>query len=304
MRSHLPHLSKQQVIQLAKLIEKILLVLQPEQIWCLGTRTTIMQDWSCFWPGEGYRETIFPTTFDLLILTTDTEKRPEYELIQLIEQQAASLPCEITCMVQKYAAFMEGLPAGYRFDTTVYRKAVPVYNNGKPLTADLTIELTKEEMKTRITTQWNRCFTTAQRFFKTATDCQQDNWPEQAVFNLHQAAQHTCMAILRGITGYRSTTHNLSRLLALIDNFSMEPSVIFPRLTREETELFNLLNKAYSDARYKEDYTVSAEKAAILIDRIKELMSVAESLYQAKLQELDREQPIVFPITNTHETTV
>lgn len=228
MRTHLPHLSKQQVIQLAKLIEKILLVLQPELIWCLGTRTTIMQDWSCFWPGEGYRETIFPTTFDLMILTTDTEKRPEYELIQLIEQQAASLPCEITCMVQKYAAFMEGLPAGYRFDTTVYRKAVPVYSSGKLLTAELPGEPTKEEMKTRITTQWNRCFTTAQRFFKTATDCQQDNWPEQAVFNLHQAAQHACMGILRGITGYRSTIHNLSRLLALIDNFSMEPSVIFP----------------------------------------------------------------------------
>jgi len=32
MRTHLPHLSKQQVIQLAKLIKKSLLVLQPELI--------------------------------------------------------------------------------------------------------------------------------------------------------------------------------------------------------------------------------------------------------------------------------
>jgi len=238
-----------------------------------------------------------------MILTTDAEKRPENKLIQLTELQAASLPFEITCLAQKYAPFMDGLSIGYRFDTTIYRIAVPVHSNGRPFTAELPVEPTKEEIKNRIITQWNRCFTIAQRFFKTATDYQQENWPEQVVFNLHQTAQHTCMAILRETTGYRSTTHNLSHLLALIENFDMEPSVIFPKLTREETELFNLLNKAYSEARYKVDYTLPAEKVAILINRIKELMSVAESIYETKLQELDKHQPFVFSITTTHETT-
>lgn len=97
---------------------------------------------------------------------------------------------------------------------------------------------------------------------------------------LHEAVQHTCMALLRAVIGYRSTTHNISRLLALIENLSKVPSLIFPYITKEEKKLFLLLRHAYSDARYKEEYAVPAEKVAILIERVKQLMDVAEQLYQ------------------------
>ncbi|WPV65420.1 HEPN domain-containing protein [Chitinophaga sp. LS1] len=301
MRNNLPHLSKLQITQLAKLIEKILRAMQPELILCLGSRTTTMQDWSCFWEEEGYRQTVFPTTYDLLILTGEDEKRADHELIQLIEQQAGPLACEVTCMIQPSHTFYEGLEKGYRFDTTVYRKAVGVYSNGRQLLPVLPAEPEPQALKGKIEDHWNRCFTIAQRFFKAATDCQQDNWPEQAAFNLHQSTQHACMALLRVFTGYRSTTHNLSRLLALIENFSFELSIIFPCLTKEEKELFNLLNRAYSDARYKEHYTISAEKVTILTERVQELLMVAEMLYKNRQEQLAATQALVFPIKPSHE---
>jgi HEPN domain-containing protein len=156
-------------------------------------------------------------------------------------------------------------------------------------------------IKAKIETNWNQCFTIAQRFFKAATDCLRDGWPEQAVFNLHQSAQHTCMALLRTFTGYRSTTHNLSRLLALIENFTFEPATVFPCITKEETALFNLLNRSYSDARYNEQYAVPAETATILVERVKELLTIAEQLCQRKLQALQNQESISFPLIINHE---
>lgn len=77
----------------------------------------------------------------------------------------------------------------------------------------------------------------------------------------------------------------------------MLPAIIFPVVTDEETELFNLLRNAYSGARYNESYTVSPEKATILTERVKQLIIIAEHLYRKHLQLLTTETVISFPLT-------
>ena len=110
------------------------------------------------------------------------------------------------------------------------------------------------------------------------------------------------MALLRVYTGYRSTTHNLTRLLALIENFSFVPSTIFPCITEEETALFNTLNRAYSDARYKEDYSISTEIANLLKKRVHQLLVVAENLYSKKITNFQNNRPTTFPLTAVDTT--
>ena len=107
------------------------------------------------------------------------------------------------------------------------------------------------------------------------------------------------MALLRVYTGYRSTTHNLFRLLALIENFSFVPSSVFPCITAEEIALLNQLNKAYSDARYKENYTVPTETAILLKKRVQELLLLAKKLYDKKITALQNNRITTFPLTAT-----
>jgi hypothetical protein len=57
-----------------------------------------------------------------------------------------------------------------------------------------------EETKIKLETTWNKCFRTAERFYKTACFCLDNGWNEKAVFDLHQATQHSCMALLRVYT--------------------------------------------------------------------------------------------------------
>jgi HEPN domain-containing protein len=260
-----------------------------------------MQDWNCFLKEDASKAIIHPT-YDFLIITNDDEKRADHETVQIAEQQATPLGCSATVIVQQLGAANKSLENGSRFISTVYRKGVLVYDGGGiPLTIppeepDVTI------VRNRVEANWNRCFGIAQCFFKTAIFCFDNGWYEQSTFDLHQSAQHACMAMLRTFSGYRSNTHSLSRLLALIANFAQVPMTVFPCVTKEETDLFNTLNRAYSEARYNEKYTVSAEKAQILIDRVSNLLTIAQRLYEEKLFSLKASQPISFPLNAANES--
>jgi hypothetical protein len=144
------------------------------------------------------------------------------------------LNCEVTAIVQSLDSVNDLIAKNSRFLITLYHKAVLVYNAGN---SDLVVPPAApsyEETKNRIESDWNNCFQTAERFYKTACFCLDNRWNEKALFDLNQATQHTCMALLRVYTGYRSTTHNLSRLLSLIENFPIIPSSIFPVLQKKK----------------------------------------------------------------------
>jgi uncharacterized protein len=284
------------VTLLAQLIQKIASTIHPDKILCYGYRNSIYQDWSCFAEDSGCQETVKPT-FDLLVITNNDDKLPDHEILQKIDQVVASQNCEVTAIVQSLDSVNELIAKNSRFLTTLYRKAVLVYNDSSNDLITPPEVLPIEETISKLEKTWNKCFHTAEGFYKTACFCLDNELNEKAMFDLHQASQHTCMALLRVFTGYRSTTHNLSRLLALIENFSFVPGNIFPCNTDQETDLFNLLNKAYSDARYKEDYSVPIETAHILKKRVKQLLLVAEKLYDKRITSLQKNQTTTFPLT-------
>ena len=290
------HIQEAQRKQLAQLVANIVKAISPEKIICYGSRINIMQDWGCFMSGDSYQPTT-GTEFDLLIITNNEEKCLDHEIIQVCEQQAEPLGCRITTIVHKLVAVNEAIEQGRRFFTTLYHKGILLYNGNDLSLSQPPGTLNIATIKTRMETCWNKEFVMAQRFYDTARHCLMKGWNELCVFNLHQSVQHGCMALLRSITGYRSQTHNLSRLLALTENFSLLPAIIFPVVSDEETELFSLLRNAYSGARYKEDYTVSPEKATILTERVKQFLVIAEHLYHKHLQSLTTETVISFPLT-------
>lgn len=294
-------LSQNLLNQLAQLVQKIATTIYPEKILCYGYRTSIYQDWSCFKENTGNQETI-KATFDLLVITNSDNKLADHEILQKIDQIVATLDCEVTTVVQPLEAANELIAKNSRFLTTIYHKAVLVYNAGNSALIAPPAAPSFDETIRKLETTWNKCFSVAERFYKTACFCLDNGWNEKAMFDLHQATQHTCMALLRVYTGYRSTTHNLSRLLALIENFSFIPSSIFPCITEEETALFNILNRAYSDARYKEDYIIPIDVANVLKKRVHQLLLVAEKLYNKKMIEFQNNRNTTFPLTSTDTT--
>jgi len=301
MLASFQHLREDQRKQLAGLVTVIVKTISPDKIICYGSRIICTKNWSCFLDGDCYQENT-STAYDFLIVTNDDEKRADDEIIQMIERLAEPLGLCINTVVHKLLSVNDALQKSSLFFAILYLKGALLYNGDGLSFTNPMEELSLDTLKSRIEKNWNKGFVIAQRFYQTATHCLSNGWYELCLFMLHQAAQHCCMALLRAFMGYRSKTHNLGRLLTMIENFSLAPAAIFPRVTKEENELFDLLRKAYSDARYNEDYTVTAEKAIILIDRIKELLVLAEQLYNQKLDTLDKESIISFPLTIKNET--
>jgi HEPN domain-containing protein len=102
---------------------------------------------------------------------------------------------------------------------------------------------------------------------------------------LHQAVEHTCGALIRIFTGYRPNTHNLTRLLMMVESFTRHLHAVFPCMTREEKEIYAILQRGYLDARYKEDYTVPPAILQLLIERVGQLQTIAAGLYNEKLSQ-------------------
>jgi HEPN domain-containing protein len=302
MQTTFDNLSPSLATLLAELTQKIAGAIQPEKILCYGYRASPYNDWSCFTEGSDNQETI-KATFDLLVITNNSKNDlPDHEILQKINHLAEPLDCETIAIVQSLDAVNDLIAKNSRFLTTLYHKAVLVYNAGNNDIITPPAAPSHEETKSRIETVWNNCYQTAERFYKTACFCLDNDWNEKALFDLHQATQHTCMALLRVYTGYRSTTHNLFRLLSLIENFSFVPSSIFPCITAEEIALLNLLNKAYSDARYKENYSVPTETAILLKKRVQQLLLLAQELYDKKITALQSNRTTTFPLTATDAT--
>jgi HEPN domain-containing protein len=242
------------------------------------------------------------STYDLLIVTSDKEKKFDHEIIQTAEQQAISLGCQVTTVVQQLNNVNKGLENGNRFISTVYRKGVLVYDDGKQPLAVPPLEPSLDSMISVIEVDWKKCFGVAQCFLNKAIYCNEKEWYEQTVFDLHQATQHACTAILRVYSGYRSSAGNLSRLLSFVKMFSHVPGDIFPCTTKEESALFNILNKSHTDLRYNENYAVTKEAARLLIARVSKLVSTMELLYQEKLLGLKSEQSLILPINDVKES--
>ena len=280
---------------LAQLVQNIVNAISPAKIICYGYRINTINHWSCFAEPNMFGDKPIPT-FYLLILTNNNDKRSNHEISDLTEQYATSLGANVAIISQHVDTANKAFENNSRFISAVYSQGTILFNLDGSIMPAAGSERDVSDLKDSINDTWNRYFGMSQRFLTTANFCIANEWYEQAVFDLHQSLEHACAAILRVIMGFRPTSHNISRLLGLIGNFSQDLIMVFPRQTKEEMDLFNILNRAYSESRYNDKYIVSVEVANILRVRVTDFLSIAEKIYENKRLSLESNQPICFPL--------
>jgi HEPN domain-containing protein len=294
MLTTIEYLSKPQQERLTALIQQIVRAVQPEKVICFGIRVSQYQEWGCFLDNGGYKDNVYPS-FDLLLISPTEEKRAEHEISQIAEQKCQS-PLAISCITHKIHAVNDALTFGNPFFCSLYHKGILLYDAGSVPLSDPGNPEEAALKKYIAEAYWSRWYGLAQQFLKGAADSLPYGRPALTVFMLHQAVEHTCIALIRVFTGYRPNTHNLFRLLTIIENFSAMLMCVFPCITKEEKELFKILQKAYSDSRYKDVYDISADKVAVLTERVKELQAIAESLYMERIASYSESQQPHLPL--------
>ena len=106
-------------------------------------------------------------------------------------------------------------------------------------------------------------------------------------FLLHQACERFYNAISLVFTNYRSKSHKLNELSSFTKEYSRELAVVFPLNTDFEKRCFDLLCRAYIEARYNKDFVVNKEEYAYMLERIEILKEISFRIFTEKIASYD-----------------
>ena len=108
----------------------------------------------------------------------------------------------------------------------------------------------------------------------------------EAAFLLHQAAERAYHCILLVLTNYTPATHNLKHLRSLTESRDERLRPIWPQDTKEHRRRYELLKRAYIDARYSVHYKITEEELDYLSERVQLLHTTARQICEERLAEL------------------
>jgi HEPN domain-containing protein len=135
-------------------------------------------------------------------------------------------------------------------------------------------------MAERNFTNW---FDSASEFWRGSRYYASRSLLKHAAFLLHQATERYYHAALLVFTGYKQRTHDIEVLGRLSGEQHAGLSGALPKAEPEDRRLFDLLKKAYVDARYSMSYRITMEELRVLQERV---LSLAGRVRAACLEKM------------------
>ncbi|WP_170163702.1 nucleotidyltransferase and HEPN domain-containing protein [Eilatimonas milleporae] len=146
--------------------------------------------------------------------------------------------------------------------------------------------------------QYHReCRDAAERFLKLAHTALESGWHQESAFLLHQATESAYAKILLVFALYRPKQHNIKKLRDYAEEHDSRLRDAWPRGRKPFDRYFDLLRRAYIEARYSPHYETTmeilhwqAEHVEVLIDLVNQ--SCREHLTHLETEALDASKQI------------
>lgn len=145
-------------------------------------------------------------------------------------------------------------------------------------------DMSPKEIQVKAQKDFNQWFESANGFFRFYEFGITEGNLKGAAFQLHQAAERYYGAIQLVFTGYKPKTHNIEDLGNLAKACDMEFSKVFPMATDQERQRFDLLKRAYVDARYSDNYAITKADLDYLGERVQFLRDLTERICREKIE--------------------
>lgn len=259
--------------QQEKLVSLILEMIKPDMIYLLGASLCRRRSESIFCPEAPSSQ--YYSDYFFLILINNGNGKALYEWQDKIEQHCSSfLP--VTIIVLETETFNDWLQYGHLFARTVYNSSICLYNPDDILLSapgDYDACAEQKTMQKNFTEGLNR----SHEFLAGAELYRIREQNKMAAFMLHQSMEQALHTILKIGTGFHCCTHNLERLLRYSSMVSYQLPDVFPRKNENEKRLFGLLQKAYIDTRYTENYTINNTDLNLLTERVNRIIKLLAS---------------------------
>ncbi len=287
MKRSLPKRSGHKKEQLQEIVDIIKRVVDIKMVILFGSyaRGTWVED--VYTDPEDHITYEYKSDIDILAVTETQGQASSIKIWDKVEQliDNCKRSTSVSIISHDINDLNKKIEMGEYFFVDIKKEGIMLYDSGEYKLAK-TKKLSDEERKVVAKEDFNYWFKSA-IFFNDdfIANLNKDRF-NNAAFYLHQTTERLYVAILLVFTQYKSKTHDLTKLSKKVRCFDPKLMTVFPRKTKEEKRLFNLLNRAYIDARYKKSYKITKEELEYLSSRVIRLMKLAEHVCNERINSI------------------
>ena len=279
MKTQLDHIPEHKRQEILRAVDKIREATKPEMIILFGSYAR--GDWVEEEGPDGNYQ--YQSDYDLLVITETEHQAKKVEGNRTLWNEVRSMiRTPISLIAEDIKFINRRLGKGQYFYIDIKEQGILLYDSGKHTLAEPK-ELHPNERRAQAKEEFKQWVTSAKEFMDIYAFCFQQGHLNKAAFNLHQATESLYAAILLVYTRYKPNSHDLKELSKRITSFEPQFLTIFPQGSEEQKHRFELLRKAYVDARYKASYTINQEELQWLEERINLLSEMTEKLCAEKI---------------------
>ena len=274
-------LTRDFISQHDKLVSLVTEAVITERIYLLGCSIAHQRTESIFAYNRPTRKHI--SHYFMLVLVRKDDNSSNNSMHDKIESRCQSfLP--VTVIVLDANHFKDWLQEGHPFACKVYKIAECIYDADNVIFPEPK-EIDEQELNTKNEALFNQGINKVQEFLAGADLFRIREQNKMAAFMLHQATEQALITLLKIRTGLHLNTHSIDRLVRCCSFISDEITCIFPQNNDKDERLFQLIQKAYIDTRYKEGYCIGIDNLLTLTDRVRALEKLVIEVCNSKLKE-------------------
>jgi len=240
-------------------------------------------------PENGYQ-----SDFDLLIIVSHEDLTDIADHWYIAEDRILRDPAigrTVNVIVHTMQDVNQALRRGEYFWVDIIRDGISLYElpnhplaAPQPMTATDAYEMAKDyfQRQSASVANWLKLIALANQ-----EEADQD-WRNKIAFNLHQAVETMYACYLLTTTFYFPRSHNIKFLRSLAEDKEQRLVAAWPRDSKIDRRRFELLKRAYVEARYSPSYEIGADDLAALADAANRLRNIVEELCSERIEELRR----------------
>ncbi|MCI0693854.1 HEPN domain-containing protein [candidate division KSB1 bacterium] len=285
MKTSLDILPKDKQEELHRVVEIIREEFKPEMIILFGShaRGNWVEDAYIGEDGNYYK---YKSDFDIYVLMHNHDDARKVNRRKSIRDKfRAEIRTPVQVIADTVSYFNSRLKEAQYFFTDIKEEGILLYDSGK-LKLGEPRKPTPEERIQKAEEDFQHWFNSANNFFLAFELLLERNIYNEAAFLLHQAVERYYSTVLLVLTNYKPKGHDLEEYGGLAASQKPVLNAVFPRDTQEDEHRFELLRKAYVEARYEKNYEITKKDLEWLAERVKQLRALTEEVCKKWIEKL------------------
>jgi len=234
---------------------------------------------------EGHITYEYKSDYDILVVVKAhglVRKLGLWHKIEAAIRRRSTIRTRATLIIHDIKEVNKAISKGQYFFTDIKKEGVLLYDS-KQFELAQAQKLSPQERKQTAQQDFKYWFKSARSFLIDFGHAFKRRDYSKAAFELHQATERFYATILLVFTHYKPKEHDIETLGKQVSNLDPRFLPVFLRSTQEEKRLFDLLKKAYIDARYNPQYKITKKELEYLAERVKKLQRLTKEVCQEKI---------------------